>query len=679
MAEQTEADLRHELEERLKFETLLTEISARYINIPVDQIDVGIEDDQCRLCECLDLDLSALWQWSDDSPRFMTITHLYSLPEGPARPEGIDAHEVFPWVLNKMFNGETLAYSTEDMAPEAAVDQESRRLFGVKSSVNMPLSVGGGPLIGVLTFDTLREERDWPDELVERLKLVAQVFSNALARKESDRILHESEARLSLAAESAEAGLWELNFDTDQFWATERAREMFGYGTGEAISMKRFEQSVFPEDFASVRQAISKSLERNEPLSVEYRILNGDGSIKWIYSSGCPYFKKNRQPGRLLGVSIDITERKDFEENLLMNETRLASAMQVSQLGFYEMNEENLVSFLDNRIRLLLGIKPGDEEKGREFWLAHIHPDDLPRVLKESRQVLEGKIDSFITEYRYMHPERGLTWINHLSNVMERNVTGKISKIIGVMQDITERKIMEVKLRQSEVILRNNQKDLQKLAGRLISVKEEELRRLSRELHDDLTQRLAVIAIEAGKLELQMNDKEQTLPECIKRISGIKEQLIKVSEDVHRISRQLHPTILDDLGLVRAIESECAALGQRGNIEIIFTNEEVPDRFPDDVPLCLYRIVQEGLNNCIYHSGANRCEVALKGSDDAIFLVIEDKGAGFNPVEVRDKPGLGLSSMRERVQLVGGHVKVDTEPGRGTSIHVSIPLKRTDI
>jgi len=176
-----------------------------------------------------------------------------------------------------------------------------------------------------------------------------------------------------------------------------------------------------------------------------------------------------------------------------------------------------------------------------------------------------------------------------------------------------------------------------------------------------------------------MNNKEQTLPESIQRISAIKEQLIKVSEDVHRISRQLHPTILDDLGLVRAIESECAALGQRGNIEIIFTNEEVPDRFPDDVPLCLYRIVQEGLNNCICHSGANKCEVALKASKDTIFLVVEDKGAGFNPVEVRDKPGLGLSSMRERVQLVGGHFAVNTEPGSGTSIHVSIPLQRTDI
>jgi PAS domain S-box-containing protein len=546
--EKAKANIEDKLEEQLRFGTLLSEISARYINLPVDQIDSGIEDDQRLICEFLDLDLSALWQWEEEATRFLTVTHLHSPPEGPSRPEGIDAEQAFPWVLKKMLNGETLVLFTENMLPEAARDQESRRNFGIKSSVVLPLSVGGGPLIGVLTFETLWEERDWPAEIVKRLMLVAQIFSNALVRKESDRLLRQSEARLSLAADSAGTGLWELNFKTNQFWATETARFIFGYGAEEAISMERFEQSVFPDDFALVRQAIARSLDRNESLNVEYRILVSEASMKWIYSSGRPYFKPSGEPDRLLGVSIDITERKNMEE----------------------------------------------------------------------------------------------------------------------------------KLRESEATLRNNQKDLQRLAGRLISVKEEELRRLSRELHDDLTQRLAVIAIEAGKLELHLNDEEQSLPESIQKISQIKDQLILVSEDVHRISRQLHPTILDDLGLVRAIESECAALSQRENIEIIFTREDVPERFPDDVPLCLYRLVQEGLNNCICHSGTNTCEVVLKGLEDTIFLAVEDKGMGFNPVEVRDKPGLGLASMRERAQLVGGHFKVETEPGRGTSIHVTIPLKRPE-
>ena len=158
-------DLRHELESRLRFETLLSEISARFVNLPAEEIDNSIEDAQRRICDCLGVDLSALWQWSDETPRFMTVTHLHSPPEGPSRPDGIDAQESFPWVLQEMQRGETLVISTEDMPPEAARDQESRRYFGVKSSVVIPLSEGGGPIIGILTFDTLRAERTWQMQL----------------------------------------------------------------------------------------------------------------------------------------------------------------------------------------------------------------------------------------------------------------------------------------------------------------------------------------------------------------------------------------------------------------------------------------------------------------------------------------------------------------------------------
>jgi PAS domain S-box-containing protein len=308
--------MRHELEERLRFEKLLVEISACFVNLPTHQIDDEIEDAQRRICECLGIDLSALWQWSDEKPHFMTVTHLHSPPEGPSRPDGIDAQEAFPWVLQKMLSGETLAYSTENMPSEAAIDQESRRYFGVKSSVNLPLSTGGGPIIGVLTFDTLGAERTWPDEIVKQLELIAQVFANTLDRKRSEEALRESEARLSLAADSAEAGFWELDCSTNFFWATEQARGIFGYGPEEVISMERFETSVHPDDLERVRQAIVRALGEHEPINVEYRILLDDDCLKWISSSGRPYFKPNGEPDRLMGVSLDISERKQMEDEL---------------------------------------------------------------------------------------------------------------------------------------------------------------------------------------------------------------------------------------------------------------------------------------------------------------------------------------------------------------------------
>jgi signal transduction histidine kinase len=242
------------------------------------------------------------------------------------------------------------------------------------------------------------------------------------------------------------------------------------------------------------------------------------------------------------------------------------------------------------------------------------------------------------------------------------------------MQDITNRKIMEETLRENSTTLRSYQKDLQSFAGRLISGQEEDLRRLSRELHDDLTQRLAVIAIEVGKLELQMKSMASPLFDPGRSIADIKEHLIDVSKDVHRIARQLHPTILDDLGLERAIESQCAVLMQRYDIVIIFKAADVPERFFNDIPLCIYRIVQEGLKNIVEHSAAGKCEITLQGKDNALILMISDDGKGFDPEEVREKPGLGLKSMRERVHLVRGEFAIETLSGQGTTIQVTVPI-----
>jgi len=314
--EPSEVSQRHELEERLRFETLLTDISARFVNLPAEKIDGAIEDSLRLICKYLGIDLCSLWQWTVETSSFMTLTHLYSPPEGPEHPVGIDAAEAVPWVLQKMHSGETLVISTEQLPPEAARDQETRRHFGVKSSVVIPLSAGLRPLIGVLSFDALHEARTWLPETVKRLTLIAQVFTNALERKCSEQALIKSEARLSLAADSAEVGLWELDCKIRNFWATERARAIFGYGPDEMITMERFEASIHPDDLQMVRRIIARALDDGESIYVEYRIQAGDGRTRWISSCGRPFFTSTEEPDRLLGVSLDISERKKMEGDL---------------------------------------------------------------------------------------------------------------------------------------------------------------------------------------------------------------------------------------------------------------------------------------------------------------------------------------------------------------------------
>jgi formate hydrogenlyase transcriptional activator len=179
-----------ELEERLRFETLLAETSSRFINLPADQIDSEVEDAQRRICELLDLDRSSLWQVPEGEPGTLLLTHVYQPPGSLSPPERMNGRDFFPWTAQKVLDGETVTFSKiTDLPPEAGRDRENFRAYGAKSDVIVPLSVGEEPAFGVLTFVVMREERNWPEMVVKGFKLVAQVFANALARKRADEQL----------------------------------------------------------------------------------------------------------------------------------------------------------------------------------------------------------------------------------------------------------------------------------------------------------------------------------------------------------------------------------------------------------------------------------------------------------------------------------------------------------
>jgi PAS domain S-box-containing protein len=210
------------------------------------------------------------------------------------------------------------------------------------------------------------------------------------------------------------------------------------------------------------------------------------------------------------------------------------------------------------------------------------------------------------------------------------------------------------------------------LLRRLVRAQEEERRRIARELHDDLTQRLAVLAIDAGKLE--------QLPGCPEEVGerarGMREQLVALSEGVHSLSRQLHPSILDDLGLVDALRAECLSLGQRDGLAVRFRAGDVPAGLPRDVALCVYRVAQEALRNVVRHGQTPRASVKLLATDRELVLSVRDRGVGFE-VAGRGKAGLGLSSMRERARLVRARLAVRSRPGEGTKVTVRVPLCRS--
>jgi signal transduction histidine kinase len=158
----------------------------------------------------------------------------------------------------------------------------------------------------------------------------------------------------------------------------------------------------------------------------------------------------------------------------------------------------------------------------------------------------------------------------------------------------------------------------------------------------------------------------------------MREQLVSLSEDVHALSRQIHPSILDDLGLVEALRSECASFSRREGIAVDYRPEKVPATLPKDIALCVYRVAQEALRNVAKHAGVNEVSVALVAAGPELLLRIQDKGAGFDPESGRSQPGLGLASMTERVRLIQGKLSITSAPARGTTVELSVPLAGSD-
>ena len=208
------------------------------------------------------------------------------------------------------------------------------------------------------------------------------------------------------------------------------------------------------------------------------------------------------------------------------------------------------------------------------------------------------------------------------------------------------------------------------LGGRLITAHEDERRRLARELHDDVTQRLAGLAIDVSRIE------EGGSPASREAISSVRNGLADLSEDVHALSYQLHPSIIEDLGIVEALRAECDRLARQETIAVNFDFGALHAQLHLDGAICLFRVAQEALRNVARHAGASKVDVSLISQDGRLTLCVHDNGIGFHSAGSRDRASLGLASMRERVRLQGGGIDIESSPGNGTAVVAWIPLQR---
>jgi PAS domain S-box-containing protein len=285
-------------------------------------------------------------------------------------------------------------------------------------------------------------------------------------------------------------------------------------------------------------------------------------------------------------------------------------------------------------------------------WTDTVHPSDLPQVMRAFSTPCSAR-DSFVTQFRMRRRDGVYRWFCN-TGVPQFDSPGRFTGYIGSCIDISDRK-------EAEDMARD-------LSRRLIKAQEEERSRLARELHDDISQRLARLAIDMGRVERTPSGEAS-----LDLIRSVHEGLISVSEDVHSLSYRLHPASLMDLGLVDALKSECTKVAMRESIIIDVKLRNLPRAIPPDAAIAMFRIAQEAMRNAVRHGRARRIDISMRGLDSGLQLAVRDDGMGFDLARHRNRPSLGLASMRERARLLGGELDIESAPGEGTTVIAWVP------
>jgi len=296
-------------------------------------------------------------------------------------------------------------------------------------------------------------------------------------------------------------------------------------------------------------------------------------------------------------------------------------------------------------------------------WLQAVHPDDLDYCLRSYLPAIEARTP-FSFEYRVRRADGAYRWLL-ASGVPKYGPDGSYEGYVGCDVDITESKKAEHLIRESQAAAQLSHLEIQEVAGRLLTVQEGERRRLARELHDDLTQQLARLAIDAGSMESAVG--------APSGLRALREELVRLSEVVHAMSSRLHPSVLDDLGLIEALKAECARVARRGALRVEVDASGAPGALSPDASLCLFRVAQEALSNASRHGHASAVTVLLSSRSNGLQLAVSDNGRGFDPDRPREHASLGLASMRERVRLLQGKFEIESTPGRGTTVVAWVP------
>jgi PAS domain S-box-containing protein len=428
------------------------------------------------------------------------------------------------------------------------------------------------------------------------------------------------------------------------------------YSTGaipSEIIGRPFSEFIHPEDLSKIIESFQQSAAGQVKPS-EFRIFDRSGDIHWLRKSSRPVFHGERFVGTR-GLLTDITDRKGAEEKLQATNETLRTLIQASPLGIVGVDPSGNVTMWNRAAEIIFGWSE-EELLGGPLPFVLGEKKDEHRALRE--KVLRGESSTDV-EVRRIRKDGSPVSIS-LSTGPTRDAEGRIIGMIEIMADIMDRKQIE--------------EERAELLRRLVTAQEEERRRLSRELHDQMGQSIAALMLglkslgDSGQFQTFQNDQLRQLRELTNQLA----------RDVHHLASSLRPTALDDLGLHTALSNYVEEWADRTNITADFhSNGLIKQRLDQQVETTVYRIVQEALTNVLKHAKAQNVSIIVEHRGNRLMAIVEDDGCGFEADAMLNKPaserGLGLLGMRERVSLVGGSLEIESTPGTGTTLLVHIP------
>ncbi len=473
-------------------------------------------------------------------------------------------------------------------------------------------------------------------------------FVDLTAHKLADDALRESETKFRLVAETAPCAIWILEGNR-LVYVNKYAEVLSGYTREELFSMNPW--NLVDPEFRDInyQRSIARLRGENPEPRYQFKIWTKSGDVRWLDFSGARAQFEGRPA--ILATAFDITAIKQAEQQLRERNMYLDALIANSPFGIVTKDEDNRVLFCNRAFEEMFFYS--QQELQGKYIDDLIARHDREEAGRLTRAVLNGGVTHATAQRR----RKDGTLIDVELHGIRIFSGEKFVGAFAIYQDITER--------------RRSEEKLQALRNRLTRAQEEERSRVARDLHDDIGQRLALLTI----------DLEQVKAASLKASASLASELeilvrtaSEITTDVHNVSRRLHPSQVELLGLAAALHNFCREFADRNSMNIQFNSANLTCRLQEDAALCLFRVAQEAVRNVQKHSGSSKAFVELEETSGSLRLRISDQGIGFDPDVAETSQGLGLLSMEERLRSMGGELLVQSRPGGGTCIEASIPV-----